>query len=208
MTSEVTSSLFWAPKSSASSLPRGVLCATAAGELVLVGDVFDDAPALESRHFPDAAALTSQWADVSEKLVAYNAATLPSGFNFRGARADNRAGAKALPSFNASTDVKENFLGNYFDDASSNIPPVSSIYDDFMGSLLRQQKPDLTLASPATSLSALIKASKKGKADAEEEIADVEDAQVAASGGAKSKPNEEPIVPHAQTSHKVSSFSG
>jgi hypothetical protein len=183
-----------------------VLCATAAGELVLVGDVFDDAPAFHSRHFPEVGALSLPWADVSEKVVSYNAATLPAGFNFKGSKATKTGDANRIPTYDTSlnSNSKENFLANYFDDASSNIPPVSSIYEDFMGSLLRQQKPDLAVESSTTSLSALIKASKKGKVDAVD--ADEEDLKLPAPLG-KSTPKEE-ALPHAQTSQKVTSFTG
>jgi hypothetical protein len=205
VTSEVTCSMFWAPRSK-SSLPRGVLCASAAGELVLVGDAFDDAPTPQSRHFPEADALSLPWADISEKVVSYKAATLPTGFNFRGSKTTKSSNANRIPTYDASLNAKENFLGNYFDDSSSNIPPVSSIYEDFMGSLLRQQKPDLTSASPTISLGALIEASKKGKVDAKE--ANEEDLELPAPSRSKSAPSENRSLPHAQTSHKVTSFTG
>ena len=160
--SEGTGTAFWVPEVDANSALQGsieidgtvangvmnddlsdkscVLVALKTGELILTNlSLYEKADSNQgTRLFPkDGTSLG--WADDVARRNESKAASLPAGISFKSNKPNKDAGNKTMdPSFGSSQQVKEGWLGDFFDGTSSNVPPVTEIYEDFMGNLMKK----------------------------------------------------------------------
>jgi WD40 repeat protein len=128
-----------------------VLAATAAGELMLTSASIAADAGASSRICPqDGTALG--WAEDAARRNESKAAALPAGVSFKSKGNGNKKSDKTLQATSSSGgQVKDGWLGEFFDGVSANVPPVASIYDDFMSSLMKKSASTLAPApAPAT----------------------------------------------------------
>lgn len=158
LAAEATSTVFWSPSdsdsesfyaSSGSENTSGnseekqvqgpcVLAATTSGELILTNSIISQKEAesgteSHTRLFPkDGTALG--WAENVSRRNETKAAALPAGISFKSKGKQSAAAAQ----ISSENQVKDGWLGDFFDGVSGNVPPVASIYDDFMSTLMKK----------------------------------------------------------------------
>lgn len=113
-----------------------VLAATVSGELIIVNALICLADKEGVARIVPKDGVAMGTSDNVYRKNETKAAALPSGLTFKSK--DGKKKTEAMLS--SASSLKDGWIGDFFNGSSANVPPVASIYDDFMSSILKKSK--------------------------------------------------------------------